>query len=96
MSDLRPAEDVAAEITGCEYQAPGRNATLYPAECAIHWDGWPCPAPTRVTALIEADRRAAMAKAWADGFTKAGRLLLGMDDGAWPPAPNPYEAVDHD
>lgn len=102
MTDLRPAQDVAAEITRCEegrmddHDAQGRVIARGLPYCVEHGEeGWPCPELTRVTALIEADRRAAMAKAWDEGFTKAGRLLLGMDDDAWPPASNPYEAADN-
>lgn len=54
-----------------------------------------CDEVERLTHLLGSHaRKAAMSKAWDEGFMKAGRLLLGMDDDAWPPAPNPYEA-DH-
>lgn len=100
MSDLRPAEDVAAEIAKC-IPSPwtDEDGTPQTGLCVRHGQLWPaertCPELTRVTALIEADRKAAMTKAWDEGFTKAGRLLLGMDDDAWPPASNPYEAADN-
>jgi hypothetical protein len=52
---------------------------------------WPCP-PYRLAELAQ-EQADALADAWDEGFTKAGRLLLGMDDDAWPPAPNPYRAA---
>lgn len=74
MTDLRPAQDVAAEITRCEegrtedYDDHGRVIARDLPYCIEHGEeGWPCPELIRVTALIKADRKAAMAKAWDEG-----------------------------
>lgn len=64
MSDLRPAQDVAADLTRCKrayieaYTITGR-ADPYEI-CSDHRRPWPCPQLVRATALIEADRREAM------------------------------------
>lgn len=93
MTDLRPAQDVALEILGCTLDIWGRN-------CRAHHriffggeinPGWPCLELTRVTALIEADRRAAMAKAWNVGYE------AGYHDGTrreYHVTASPYEAGD--
>lgn len=64
MTDLRPAADVSADLIGpCE--------KVYPKWCKPHnapmGDQTTCLAHVRVTALIEADRKAAMRVAWDEG-----------------------------
>lgn len=94
MTDLRPAQDVALEILGCTLDIWGRN-------CRAHHriffggeinPGWPCPELIRVTALIKADRKAAMAKAWDEGVAvNLRRTYTPWGD----ESTNPYEAA-HD
>lgn len=73
MSDLRSADDVAADLTRCKrtyiegYTLTGR-ADPYEI-CSDHRRPWPCPQLVRVTELIEADREAAMRQAWSEGFS---------------------------
>ena len=57
---LRPAIEVAQEITGC------KRASFNPYQdprCAGHYSLWPCIHLTRATALIEGQ-----AVAWDEGY----------------------------
>ena len=86
MTDLRPAQDVAAAFTQCR-----EIEHEFGSRCAAHWDEWPCPRLTLATAVIEADRKAAMAKAWDEGYDEG----WGHDDyQSTAGRMNPYEAAD--
>lgn len=63
MGEIRPAADVAAEITGCAkgwfVGQDGFGAVLYRSEpyCQAHHGPWPCPHLAAATRVIEDDRR---------------------------------------
>lgn len=94
MSDLRPAQDVAADLIGpCE--------KVYPKWCKPHnapmGDRTTCLTHVRVTALIEAYRREAMRLAWDAGYTTgfyAAQPLPSSADASEGSGINPYGSED--
>jgi hypothetical protein len=52
---------------------------------------WPCE--TWALTVAVSTLPGVMADCWEEGFAKAGRLILGLDVGTWPPSPNPYRAA---